>query len=347
LLPRTIIIATKRISIRDVARFAGVSTGTVSMVLNDNPSVAPQTRARVRQAIERLGYVYNRSGAQLRKKRTGVVGVSICDLANPYFSEITVGIEEALGEGGFALILGHAGESVARQAKFLNLAREHNVDGLILMPAIGTSRELVEAVIGWRIPLVLVSRYVSGISTDYSGVNNRAGLAEATGHLLRLGHERIAFVGANARTTTGRDRVRGYRMAMTSAGKEISPESIVECGAGREQGFLAAQKLFGESRPPPTAIVCFNDLLAFGVMLGLRSLGVEPGGDCSVVGVDDVAEAALWKPGLTTMAMSSRLIGRNAGKLLRERLALPAGGPGKILLRPELVIRDSSRPPRR
>jgi LacI family transcriptional regulator len=338
------IIITKRISLKDVAKFAGVSTGTVSMVLNDNPSVMPKTRALVKHAIEELGYVYNRNGAQLRKKRKGVVGVSICNLANPYFSEITVGIDEALGEFGFALILGHSGESVAQQSKFLNLAREHNVDGLILMPAIGTTREMIETVVGWHIPLVLVSRYVAGISTDYSGADNCAGLAAATEHLLNFGHKKIAFVGVNVHTTTGRDRFQGYKIAMALAGLEVPPGFAVECDATREHGFLAAQKLFSESCEPPTAIVCFNDLIAFGVMLGLRSMGMEPGKDCSVVGTDDVSEAALWKPGLTTMAIASRLIGQNAGKLFHKRLETTDQQPEKILLTPELVIRESSCP---
>ncbi len=332
----------KRVSLKDVAQFAGVSTGTVSMVLNKNPSVAEKTRLLVQQAIEKLGYVYNRSGAQLRNRRTGVIGVSICNLANPFFAEVTVGIEEALEELGYALILGNAVESVTQQTKFLNTAREHNVEGLILMPAIGTTREMVEKVLEWQIPLVMVSRYIPGVKSDYAGTDNYAALVTATEHLLRLGHKRIAFVGANGQTTTGRDRVRGYKAAMRSAGLEIPPGYVVECEASREQGFQAVKKLFATSEAPPTAVACFNDLLAFGVMLGLRSLGMEPGRDCSVVGVDDVLEAALWKPGLTTVAMHSQTIGQNAGKLLRKRLSPGSQPPEKVLLRPELVIRDSS-----
>ena len=331
----------ERVTLKDVARFAGVSTGTVSMVLNDNPSVAPKTREQVQQAIEALGYVYNRSGAQLRKKRSGVIGVSICNLANPYFAEISVGIDEALGALGFAQILGHSGESVVQQQKFLNLAREHNVEGLILMPAIGTTCEMLEKVLCWNIPLVLVSRYVHGVSTDYSGADNIAALETTTRHLLQLGHERIAFVGANSQTSTGRDRVRGYQMAMQSAGQEVPESLVIECAATREQGYLAAQKLF-KSAKPPTGIVCFNDLLAFGVMLGLRSIGVEPGPECSVVGADDVAEAVLWKPGLTTVAMHSHRIGQNAGRLFHKRQEMPDTGPEQILLKPELIVRGSS-----
>ncbi|MDR2450342.1 MAG: LacI family DNA-binding transcriptional regulator [Candidatus Accumulibacter sp.] len=331
-------------SLKDVARHAGVSTGTVSMVLNDNPSVAAKTRSRVRQAIAELGYIYNRSGAQLRKKRKGVVGVSICNLANPYFSEVTVGVNEALSELGFALILGNAGESVDQQAKFLNLAREHSVDGLILMPAVGTRRETIEDILGWRLPLVLVCRYVPGVATDYSGTDNRAGTSAGTKHLLSLGHERIAFVGANPQSTSARNRVRGYRSAMAQAGLKVSPGFVVECESTREHGFIVARQLFDRPGKRPTAIVCFNDLIAFGVMLGLRSMGLEPGSDCSVVGFDDVAEAALWKPGLTTMTSHSCQMGRNAGKLFHKRLESAGQRPERILVEPELIVRDSSRP---
>lgn len=338
------IIISKRASLKDVAKHAGVSTGTVSMVLNDNPSVASRTRSRVKQSIAELGYIYNRSGAQLRKKRKGVVGVSICDLANPYFSEVTVGINEALSELGFALILGHAGESIEQQAKFLNLAREYNVDGLILMPATGTQRETIEGILGWHMPLVLVCRYVPGVATDYSGTDNRAGTSAGTKHLLGLGHERIAFVGANPRSTSARDRVLGYKSAMAEAGLKAPPGFIVECGSTREQGFSVVRQLFGRPGERPTGIVCFNDLVAFGVMLGLRSMGLEPGEDCSVIGFDDVAEAALWKPGLTTMMSYSCQMGRNAGKLFYKCLESTGQQPERILVEPSLVIRDSSRP---
>jgi len=336
-------ISNKRVSLKDVARAAGVSTGTVSMVLNNNPSVALTTRAHVQKVIDGLGYVYDRSGAQLRTRRTGIVGVSICNLANPYFAEITVGIEEALGELRLALVLGHSGESVAQQAKFLTTAREHNVEGLIVMPAIGTSREAIEQVLGWRLPLVLVSRTVEGVDADYAGLDNSAGSTLATEHLLDLGHERIAFVGANTRTSTGRERVRGYQNALRAAGKPLCDELVVECDASREDGFRAANELLGHS-DPPTAIVCFNDLLAFGVMLGLRKLGLEPGRDCSVVGSDGVAEAALWQPGLTTVAGHPGLIGVSAGQLLRQRLASPGRPAESIQHRPELIVRGSSGP---
>ena len=167
--------------------------------------------------------------AQLRSKRTNIVGVSICDLLNPYFAEVAAGIEASLGESGRALFLGNCGESVARQAKFLETLREYKVEGVLLMPAIGTRKATLLQMREWGIPVVLVSRYVAGVDSDYAGSDNRLGSILATQHLLSLGHERIAFIGANRRTSTGRDRTAGFHSALKKAG--WSPEY----GDGLEQ----------------------------------------------------------------------------------------------------------------
>jgi len=236
--------------------------------------------------------------------------------------------------------LGNCGESVARQAKFLETLREYKVEGVLLMPAIGTRKATVLQMREWGIPLVMVSRYVAGVDTDYAGSDNRLGSMLATEHLLSLGHERIAFIGANRRTSTGRDRTAGFHRALKTAAIPLAAELVVECNASREDGFRAIVALFRRKRPP-TAVVCFNDLLAFGAMLGLRRLGLEPGYDCSVVGADDVTEAALWQPPLTAVAVDAVAIGRAARQLLRERIALPEKPAERVLQQPKLVIRAS------
>lgn len=334
----------KRVSLKDVARSANVSTGTVSMVLNNSPSVAQATKERVQQTIKKLGYIYNRSAGQLRNRRTGIVGVSICNLANPYFAENTVGIETSLRDLGLSLILGNSEESVAKQRRFLDTVRQHNVEGLILMPAIGTTRKMIDEFADWGIPLVMVSRYVQSGKADYAGCDNISAAMQATGHLIEQGHRRIAFVGATTRSSTSRDRLRGFKQAMKAAGLDLAPEFVHTCEDSRERGFYAVKELL-KVKKPPTGIVCFNDLLAFGVMLGLRSSGLEPGVDCSVVGIDNVLEADLWQPGLSTVAIDSRLIGQYAGQLLRRRMESPALPAKNLLLTPELIVRGSSGRP--
>lgn len=333
----------RQVTLKEIARRAGVATGTVSMVLNDSPRVAVLTRARVRKVIDELGYVYNRGAAQMRNKRTNIVGVSICNLVNPYFAQIASEIEQSLDARGQVLFLGNCRESVDRQARFLSTLRQYNVEGVLLMPAIGTPKEAVEQLAAWRIPTVMVSRRVAGASIDFVGNDNRLGTLLATNYLLGLAHRRVGFVGLNRRTSTARERAAGYQSALVATGIAVEPDLIVECDATREEGFRAVSALFRRKRPP-TAIVCFNDLIAFGVMLGLRHMGLEPGRDCSVTGFDDVDEAALWQPQLTTVAIDIDKIGGMAAELLRARIDDPKRAVEQVSIAPRLVVRSSCGP---
>jgi LacI family transcriptional regulator len=189
-----------------------------------------------------------------------------------------------------------------------------------------------------------VSRYVPGVATDFVGSDNERGTRLATEHLIGLGHRRIAYIGSNRRTTTGRGRLQGYRHAMRSADLSVEDDLIAECGDSRVDGFNIAKQLF-DLRNPPTGIVCFNDILAFGAMLGLRDLGLVPGQDCSVVGHDDVQEAALWNPQLTTVAVTVEDMGRQAGRLLQDRIEGKSGPAQRPVLVPRLVIRSSCGAP--
>jgi LacI family transcriptional regulator len=336
----------KRITLKEIARKAGVATGTVSMVLNDSPRVADATRAHVQRVLRDVGYIYDRGAGQLRNKRSNIVGVSICDLTNPYFAEVVAGIQETLEKLGRVLVLGNCAESVLRQLRFLEILREYNVEGLLLTPAVGTPKAHVTQLVEWRVPAVQVTRYVPGTATDYVGNDNRLGSQLATQHLLQLGHERIGYIGLNRLSTTGRERFGGFRSALNDAGHPVVNEWIVECPATREDGYRAICNLY-ESAKPLTAVVCFNDLIAFGVMLGLRRMGLEPGRDCSVVGADDLAEAALWLPPLTTLAVDVNNIGRAASHLLSERIKEPSRPIGRTILEPRLVVRSSCGVPQR
>lgn len=334
-------MAEKRITLKDVAHAAGVATGTVSMVLNDSPLVAGATKARVQAVIRELGYVYDRAAGNLRSKRSRIVGASICNMSNPYFADVTAGLQEALEHLGRVLVLGNCAESVTRQMNFLQMLRQYSVEGILLTPAISTPSAHVEQILKWNIPLVQVSRYVAGVETDYVGIDNCQATILATQHLLDLGHKQIAYVGRNSLTSTGQDRYEGFRAAMQSAGITVNDNWVIECPSTREDGFSETVKIF-KNQVNPTAVLCFNDSIAFGAMLGLRSLGLEPGIDCSVVGVDDVTEAALWQPGLTTISIGRESIGRAAGQLLMARLEDPMRPCQRITIKPELIVRSST-----
>lgn len=335
-----------RLTLRDLARHAGVSPATVSLVLRKSPLVAEATRARVLETVRALGYVYNRGAASLRTQRTHTVGVAINELVNPYFAELTASIERALTRIGRTVFLSNSAEDPSRQEQFIETMREYNADGLIICPAEGTAPASLRRVVEYGMPCVLISRFVPGVKLDYAGNDHRRGTFLATEHLIALGHRRLAMVGGTDRTSTSIERRQGYRQALAAHGIATDPALVVPCGPTRDNGAEAIKMLLGRGRPP-SAAVCFNDVLAFGVMLGLRQLGLEPGRDFAVAGCDDVAEAALWTPALTTVAVDSVAMGDAAVSLLLERIANFAAPRREIVLQPRLVVRESSGGPRR
>jgi LacI family transcriptional regulator len=334
-----------RLTQREIAKHAGVSTATVSLVLRKSPLVADATRSRVLASAAALGYVYNRGAASLRTQQTHTVGVAINELVNPYFAELTAAIERALSEVGRTVFLSNSSEDPERQERFIATMREYNADGLILCPAEGTEPASLERIRRFRMPCVLVSRWVAGVELDYAGSDHRRGTALATEHLIGLGHRRIAMLGGNERVSTGIERRQGYRDALAARGLPIDASLVIPGAPTRENGAAWINQLLALPEPP-TAAVCFNDVIAFGVMLGLRQLGREPGRDFAVIGNDDIAEAALWRPALTTVAVAYSAIGEAAARLLLERIAEPQRPAQRIVLEPALVVRDTAAPPR-
>jgi LacI family transcriptional regulator len=182
-------------TIKDVARAAGLSKSTVSLVLQDSPLIRPETAARVREAAEKLGYVYNRQAADLRSKSSNIIGVVINDLGNPFFAELLVGMERRLVDAGYICLIAHTDERLDIQDKVLASMREHHAAGLILCPAFGTPESLRTTVQAWGIPLLIVVRSLGKGAYDFVGSNNEAGVRLATEHLIEQGHDRVAFLG--------------------------------------------------------------------------------------------------------------------------------------------------------
>lgn len=332
-----------RVTLREVARRAGVSTGTVSMVLNDSPLVAAQTRTRVREILDSSGYVYNRRAASLRRRTTDIVGISVSNLSNPYFAELVAGAEGVFGARGLAVILSNAGESIHQQEQFARMIREHDAGGLLLVPAVGSNAATCGRLLAAGQATVFVSRRVPGVAIDYAGIDNVLAGELATEHLWSLGHRDIGFIGAGGSTSTGRDRLAGYRRTLRARGTEPQRRWIVDCMPVREAGFEAMVALLSVSHRP-TAAVCFNDQIAFGVMLALRRHGLAPGRDFGVVGVDGTTEAALWMPALTTVSSNGAEVGAVGAELLLARMANRDAPRRAVILSPTLHVGGSSDP---
>lgn len=338
-------VAQGRVTLQVIADHLDVSTATVSLALRDSPVVADATRQRVRALARELGYIYNRSAASLRTARTNMVAVGFHDITNPYFAELLAAIEDAVTDAGKTILLGTYGESLERQDRVLGSLREYRPDGMILCAAGGTTAATVEPILAARIPVVQLSRAVDGVDLDFIGSDDRAGAILAVEHLRALGHRRIAMLGGTDLISTGRRRREGYREGLRRAGLPFDPALMIGGLGNRETGARGVMELL-DLPDPPTAAVCFNDLIAFGALLGLRHRGLEAGADFSVVGCDDVQEAALWYPALTTIHNRQDEMGRGAAEMLVERIADPAAPIRSTLLAPRLVVRGSTAPPR-
>lgn len=335
------------VTLTEVAGHAGVSRSTVSLVLRGSPLVAAETRERVQAAMAALGYIYNRGAANLRASRTQTVGLLVCELNNPFYAELTAGVDDVLDTEGFVAFIANTAEQPDRQDRFLQRMREHNVDGVILCPAAGTDSGLLDRLDGWRLPCVQALRFVSDSlaadrGRDYAGVDYQAGIETVIDHLVALGHRRIAFVGGTLDHSAYAGRHAGFTAAMRRHG--LADDLVLRCPLTRRSGAGIADDLLNRPQTP-TAALCYNDVVALGLMLGLEARGLRAGRDLAVTGFDDVPEAALSRPALTTVATSARQIGQEAARLLLRRIADPQGPPERIILPGRLVVRQSCGSP--
>ena len=333
----------KKVTLQDVARAASVSSATASLALQNNPRISEPTRQRVWTAVEALGYVYNRHAASLRTQRSSTVGFIIADLANPFYAEMVSGAEAELVAQDFSLLLGTTGNDLQRQSRSVRTMLERDVDGLFLATAAGTERDALQEIMRFC-PLVMVTDDYADMSIDFVAMDNEDGSRRAIEFLIGLGHRRIAFVGGAAEMATRQSRLQGYRQALERGNLPYEPGLCVESPITRRGGYLAIQRLLAADAPP-TAAYCFSDVNAFGVMLGLRAAGLEAGRDFAVVGFDNVAEASLWQPSLTTVATNPGAMGAQLARILLQRIAAPDMPVQRVFMPSRLIERDSTAPP--
>lgn len=339
----------RKITLNDIAAGCDVSRATVSLVLRGSPLVNKLTRARVEDELRRQGYVYNRAAANLRRSTSTSIALVLNDLANPFFAEFAAGVDEALGASGFVTLLGCTGESVAREQAVLGSLLEHGPAGIILSPAEHSEAHQVSGVVGRRVPLLLFNRELGGALPEHAHwdqlmLDNQHGARLATEHLITRGHRRIAFFGGHHDSSSCRQRHAGYLDAMQAAGLPVEPHWQVECAPTRLEAAHRTSALF-DGAPAPSAAVCYNDAVALGLMLGLNQRGLRPGRDFALTGFDDIAEAALGMPPLTTLSTAPLERGRQAAQLIMQRLQQPSAISRQTIAPVQLVIRESSCPP--
>jgi DNA-binding LacI/PurR family transcriptional regulator len=324
-----------RVTLMDVARHCGVSRATVSLVLNDSPLVAAKTRSRVREAMTELGYVYNRAAASLRTQHSDAIGVVLTNITNPYFAEIAAGLQDTLTSRTVPL-LAVSSEDRELQHRLVKSLVERNVEGIVLVPAHGTTPNDLPNLLGT--PLVLLARRLNGMDVDYVGAQNRDGGYAAAEHLYGHGCRRVAFVGGFADSSAREERAGGVEEFLNEHGLSLNSDHSVACEPVRPQAREAAMRLLTKD-PDVDGIVCFSDVVAFGVLDAIADMGRSVGSDVRVIGFDDVHEAGLNRPSLSSVAVPARETGRRAAQIVLER----ASGSTEPTLREEFPTKLEPR----
>jgi LacI family transcriptional regulator len=333
--------ADRRPTIIDVALRAGVSKSTVSLVLQNSPTVRAETRVQVREAMAEIGYVYNRAAANMRMSNAGLIGLVINDLRNPFFTEFATSLQMALSDRGYAVVIANTDEDPQVQARTVGTMVEHGVSAFIISPAYGDVSATFDAILRAGLPAMQVLRRVDP-RTDllpFAGPDYRHGSRIATEHLLDQGARRIAFVGGLEGRAVTQERMSGYLEVLLA--RAIAPLVLTGQSSrafGRDMAHVLAW-----DHPDCDAVLCFNDLVALGVLAGCNALGRPVGDAFKVVGFDDIEDAIEAYPTLTTVRCDVAGFGRAVAATILDWLENGTLPEPERRSPVELIVRQSSR----
>ena len=328
------------ITIKDVAKIAGVSIATVSSALNDKSGVGANTKFRVLAVAEKLGYEPNILARGLVTKQTHTIGLIISDISNPFFTRVVRGIEDVANENGFNLILCNTDEEEKKEKDYLRILQGKQVDGFIIASAGGDSTH-IKNLVKKNIPVVLLDRKLEGLHIDSVAVNNIEGSYKATSHLIKLGHRKIGIIHGPKTITTGGDRLEGYKMALKDHNIPFDSKYIKEGNFKQEGGHSKTLELL-DLRHPPSALFVTNNLMTIGALKALKERKIRIPEEVALISFDDMEWASLASPPLTAVSQPTYELGTSAANLLLSRMK--AHSPQKvqeIVLKSELVIRKS------
>jgi LacI family transcriptional regulator len=342
-----------RTTIRDVSTLAGVSVATVSAVINGKSVVSEELTQRVRRAIGALNYHPDFLARSLRIQRSHILGIVMPQLASPYFAEVLRGVEDSASQQGYSILISNSRGDADQEKKQISAMISRRVDGILLASA--NAHFAYHALFANHFPTVLFDRFPSGFTGTAVVTDNAQASSEATNHLIRLGHTRIAIVAGTQGISSSDERVEGFRSAMNEAGLTVRKEYFTRGNFNMKGGWECALELMKLSSPP-TAVFSHNYEMTLGVMRALAELGVRcpkqvsvVGFDDFVVGMDGFSWATMFSPKLTCVAQSSYELGQLAATILLKKAARKGddneGEEGIIRLRAELRVRESTAPP--
>jgi LacI family transcriptional regulator len=335
----------RRVTIIDIAREAEVSPSTVSLVLRKSGRISPATVQRVQEAIRKFGYKYNRVAANLRQQKSQLISLVINDIRNPFFAELTAGVQEALQGSDILLFLVDTNDDEERQAAVCRSVEEYGIGGLIIFPVASTKRGFLEDIASTGTPVCVILRRPSDTNVNYIGPDNRQAALIATRHLVGLGHRRIAFLGGQEEGPARIDRIAGYRAALEEVGIAYDRRLDIVGKPTREDSMEITKRLLTQDTSV-TAALCYNDNVAITAMHVLHTMGKQAGRDFSIVGIDGIIATEQTSPPLTTVSMHAAEIGRRAATLLLERMKQGNSDMHEtVTLQPTLIVRGSCAKP--
>jgi LacI family transcriptional regulator len=331
------------VTIMDVASKAGVSYATVSRVANNDPHVKAETRERVQQAMDGLGYVVNRQARSLAGGRSHVIGVLVPDLGTGYIGGIMRGIDAELDLAHYDLMLYTTHRRAAKEAHYIATLTQGMADGLlIVLPR--NPANFMQTLRQHNSPYVLIDHQGTNEQDFAVGATNWQGAYNATEYLIKLGHQRIGFITGSMDLGCARDRLAGYQAALRAHHLPFDSKQVYEGDFHQPDGYAGANRLL-ENQVRPTAIFASNDVMAMSAMEAVREHGLRVPEDVSVLGFDDIPQAAHVHPALTTVRQPLEQMGRVAAQMLLDFLNDPDARPRRIELPTELIIRDSCQAP--
>lgn len=327
-----------KITIRSVAQEAGVSIATVSKVVNHTGKISEKTKKKVLVAMEKLNYKPDAAAASLRGKRTKLIGLLVPDISNPFYSEIARSIEDRSHELGLNVMMCNTDNEVKKEKAYLSLLTSQRVDGVVVASAF-RSTHLLEEMINKGVPSVLIASEIPSLSMNTVTVDDYKGGYLATSYLLSLGHKKIGIISEDVRSNT--PRLAAYKDTIQEAKIPIRDEYIIKTEATIQKGYESAKQLLS-LEDKPTAIFACNDLLAAGVIQAAKEINLNLPQDLSIIGFDNTVLSTTTSPMLTTVSQPIKEMGSKVVDLLLEEMEESKLYKERLLLSPELVIRQST-----
>jgi len=329
------------ITLKDVARLAGVSVSTVSRALLDKSDISEETKAKVNRIAEDIGYLPNTLARDLRTRRTHTIGLVISDNSNPFYARLVRGVQNAAIKRGFHMVFVNSDENYEMETKAVKFLKQLRVAGLILSPAANTI-DHVHEYSNINLPLVVVTRRLEGIDVNTVKVDDIKGAYLGTSHLIELGYHDIVFINGPMHISNARDRLKGYSEALMRNHLPFKEQLIFSGNINSYDGYQTAKKVLESVEPQ--AIFCYSDFVAIGVMKALAECGHKVPDDVSIVGFDDIELLQFMPTSLTTIRHPMYEIGEKATNLLIDIISKrKKEGPYNYILEPELIVRQSTR----